>query len=126
IKSAKTGLADYVDRIVDAFEVGYLKMRSEYWPNCRKLVGFDPSHSLYIDDDESCLAAAKQYGIKEIIHSARSSSQLPPVCSTNFTSVDHLPVLLTGRRAVRVALQSSASFSRSTGQSANEYSQEEI
>ena len=37
VKSAKTGLDGYVDRIVDAFEVGYLKMRSEYWPACRRL-----------------------------------------------------------------------------------------
>ena len=98
VKSAKTGLDRYVDRIVDAFEVGYLKMRAEYWPACRKLVGFDPGRSLYVDDDETCLAAAKQYGVAEIIHSAKSSSQLPPVPSARFTSVDHLPVLLNGKR----------------------------
>jgi len=98
IKSAKTGLDRYVDRVVDAFEVGYLKMRSEYWPACRKLVAFDPSRCLYIDDDESCLTAARQYGIAAIFHSAKSSSQLPPVRSANFQSVDHLPALLNGKR----------------------------
>jgi GMP/IMP 5'-nucleotidase len=98
VKSAKTGLDRYVDRIVDAFEVGYLKMRPEYWPACRKLVGFDSRHSLYVDDDESCLAAAKEYGIAEVIHSAKSSSQLPPVRSATFASIDHLPVLLNGTR----------------------------
>ena len=97
VKSAKTGLDRYVDRIVDAFEVGYLKMRSEYWPACRKLVGFDPRRSLYVDDDEACLAAANQYGIAAIVHSAKSSSQLPPVRSANFASVDHLPALLNGK-----------------------------
>ncbi|HRA98157.1 MAG TPA: haloacid dehalogenase-like hydrolase, partial [Nitrospira sp.] len=35
VKTAKTGLDRQVDRIVDAFEVGWLKMRSEYWPTCR-------------------------------------------------------------------------------------------
>lgn len=97
VKSAKTGLDRYVDRIVDAFEVGYLKMRSEYWPACRKLVGFDPSRSLYVDDDETCLTAARGYGIAAIIHSAKSSSQLPPVRSASFPSVDHLPALLNGQ-----------------------------
>jgi putative hydrolase of the HAD superfamily len=95
VKSAKTGLSRYVDRIVDAFEVGYLKMRSEYWPACRRLLKFDPVRSLYIDDDESCLHAARQYGIGSIIHSAKSSSQLPAVYSTNFASVDRLSTLLT-------------------------------
>jgi GMP/IMP 5'-nucleotidase len=97
VKSAKTGLDRQVDRIVDAFEVGYLKMRSEYWPACRALVGFDPSRSLYVDDDEACLAAAREYGIATIIHSAKSSSQLPAARSASFTSVEHLPALLNGR-----------------------------
>ena len=98
VKSAKTGLARYVDRIVDAFEVGYLKMRSEYWPECHKLVGFDPIRSLYVDDDERCLAAARQYGVASLIHSAKSSSQLPPAPSSRFASVEHLPALLNGKR----------------------------
>ena len=97
VKSAKTGLDRYVDRIVDAFEVGYLKMRPEYWPACRKLVGFDPGRSLYVDDDESCLTAAEQYGIAHVIHSAKSSSQLPAVNSVNFMSIFHLAGLLNGK-----------------------------
>jgi putative hydrolase of the HAD superfamily len=97
VKSAKTGLNRYVDRIVDAFEVGYLKMRSEYWPVCRRLVGFDPNRSIYVDDDETCLAAARQYGIAAIVHSAKSSSQLPPARSAVFASIEHLPALLNGK-----------------------------
>ena len=97
VKAAKTGLDRYVDRIVDAFEVGYLKMRTDYWPACRMLVGFDPSRSLYVDDDEACLMAASEYGIAAIIHSAKSSSQLPAARSASFRSVEHLPALLNGR-----------------------------
>jgi GMP/IMP 5'-nucleotidase len=97
VKSAKTGLSRYVDRIVDAFEVGYLKMRSEYWPACQQLVGFNPARSLYVDDDESCLGAARQFGISGIVHSAKSSSQLPPAHSSTFTSVEHLSQLVNGK-----------------------------
>lgn len=96
VKTAKTGLDRHVHRIVDAFEVGYLKMRSEYWPACRRLVGFDPRRSLYVDDDESCLDAARQFGITGIVHSAKSSSQLPPAPSASFASVEQLPHLLNG------------------------------
>ena len=98
VKSAKTGLSRYVDRIVDAFEVGYLKMRPEYWPACKRLVGFNPTRSLYVDDDESCLDAARQFGISGIVHSAKSSSQLPAVRSTNFTSIEQLTQLVNGKR----------------------------
>lgn len=98
VKSAKTGLDRYVDRIVDAFEVGYLKMRPEYWPACQQLVEFNPTRSLYVDDDESCLGAARQFGIAGIVHSAKSSSQLPPTHSSRFTSVEQLSQLVNGKR----------------------------
>jgi putative hydrolase of the HAD superfamily len=87
VKSNRTGLDRQVDRIVDAFEVGYLKMRPEYWPTCQRLVGFTPKRSLYVDDDEGCLIPAQQFGIGHIIHSAKSSSQLPPQHSAAFASI---------------------------------------
>ncbi|SLM47043.1 putative HAD-like hydrolase, purine nucleotidase [Nitrospira japonica] len=96
IKTAKTGLERQVDRIVDAFEVGYLKMRPQYWPACLELVGFDPAKALFIDDDERCLAAAKQFGIAHLLHSAKSSSQSPPAFSASFRSVEDLSSLLNG------------------------------
>ncbi|MFO0775312.1 MAG: HAD hydrolase-like protein [Nitrospiraceae bacterium] len=87
VKCAKTGLDKHVDRIVDAFQVGALKMRADYWPRCRRLVGFDPARSLYIDDDEGCLAAAQAFGVAQVVHRAKSSSQLPPEWSSRFPSI---------------------------------------
>ena len=96
IKVAKTGLDRYVDRIVDAFEVGYLKMRPEYWPNCQRLLNFDPARSLFMDDDEGCLMAAKAYGVAHLIHSAKSSSQLPPAPLPQFLSITGFAPLMNG------------------------------
>ena len=81
-------------RIVDAFEVGYLKMRAEYWPICQRLIGFEPKRTLYLDDDESCLNAAQAYGINHIFHSAKSSSQLPPQRSERFRSIESLAAFI--------------------------------
>jgi putative hydrolase of the HAD superfamily len=94
IKAAKTGLDRHVDRIVDAFQVGFLKMHQDYWPHCQRLVGFDPTRSLYIDDDEQCLAAADQYGLGRLYHRSKSSSQLPPVASARFTSIEDFSSLM--------------------------------
>ena len=96
IKAAKTGLDRYVDRIVDAFEVGYLKMHQDYWPHCQRLVGFDPTRSLYIDDDEKCLAAAEQFGVGLMYHRSKSSSRLPPDPSAQFTSIEDFSPLMAG------------------------------
>jgi 5'-nucleotidase len=100
VKAAKTGLNRHVDRILDAFEVGYLKMRPEYWPNCQRLVGFDPKRSLYMDDDEDCLIAAKRFGVAHLIHSAKSSSQLPAASLTQFVSVSSFSSLVNGRSPI--------------------------
>jgi putative hydrolase of the HAD superfamily len=84
-----------VDRIINAFEIGYLKMRPEYWPTCRQVIGFDPGRTLYVDDDEACLDAARRYGVRFVYHSSKSSSQLPPQSSARFTSIENLRALLT-------------------------------
>ncbi len=94
IKCRKTGIDKQVDRIVNAFEVGCLKMRPDYWPACQKLVGFDPDRSLFIDDDETCLAAARAFGIRHIFHSARSSTQRPPHPSSLFPPLENLQDLI--------------------------------
>ncbi|HSQ51250.1 MAG TPA: HAD family hydrolase [Nitrospiraceae bacterium] len=99
VKVAKTGLDQHVDRIVNAFEVGYLKMRPEYWPHCQRLLGFDPARSLYMDDDEGCLIAAQQFGVAHLIHSAKSSSQLPPAPLSQFVSITGFSPLLNGHPA---------------------------
>jgi HAD superfamily hydrolase (TIGR01509 family) len=100
VKVAKTGLDRHVERIVNAFEVGFLKMRPEYWPHCQRLLGFDPTRSLYMDDDEGCLIAAKEFGVAHLIHSAKSSSQLPPAPLAQFVSITDFSSLLNGRPAI--------------------------
>ena len=96
IKVERTGLDQYVDRIVNAFEIGYLKMRSEFWPVCREMVGFNPARTIFIDDDEACIAAAHQYGIGHVYHSAKSSSRLPPEPSSRFQSIETFQELIGG------------------------------
>ena len=100
IKTARTGVDRYVDRVVNAFEVGYLKMRPEYWPNCQRLVRFEPKRSLFVDDDEGCLVAAQNFGVAHLLHSAKSSSQLAPARSSIFTSIEHFSVLINGLSAL--------------------------
>src|SRR5207247_1169360 len=95
IKIARTRIDRYVDRIVNAFEVGHLKTRPEYWPTCQRLLGFEPSRSLYVDDDEACLAAAQQYGIGYLYHRSKSSSRLPAQASSRYVSIESLHALIT-------------------------------
>ena len=94
IKLAKTGVDRYLKRVVNAFDTGALKMRSEFWPVCQRLIGFDPKRALYIDDDESCLEAAERFGIGYILHRSKSSSELPPEASARFSSIETFQSIL--------------------------------
>lgn len=87
IKTGRTGLDRQVDHIVGAFDLGCLKMQPGFWPACRNVVMFDPARTLYVDDDETCLAAAEEYGIRHIYHSAKSSSRLAPDPSARFPAI---------------------------------------
>ena len=95
IKQVRTGIDAYVDRIVNAFEVGCLKMCPDYWPACQKLVGFDPARTLYVDDDEACLDAARAFGVRHIFHSAKSSTKLPPHPSSRHVPIENLQTLIS-------------------------------
>jgi putative hydrolase of the HAD superfamily len=53
-----------------------------------------------MDDDEGCLNAAKEFGVAHLIHSAKSSSQLPPSPLTRFVSVTGFSPLLNGRPVI--------------------------
>jgi putative hydrolase of the HAD superfamily len=53
-----------------------------------------------MDDDEGCLIAAKQFGVAHLIHSAKSSSQLPPAPLAQFISVNGFSLLLNGRPVI--------------------------
>lgn len=94
IKLARTGVDRHLDGVVNAFDIGCLKMRKEFWPACQQRLGFDPTRTLYVDDDEECLDAARAYGIGYVVHRAKSSSELPPQPSARHRSIESLKELL--------------------------------
>ena len=100
VKSAKTGLDRYVGSDRRRVRSGLSQDEMpEYWPG--PAAGWLDSTRAALSmltTTEMCSAAASHYGIATIIHSAKSSSQLPPVQSSKFASVEHLPALLNGRR----------------------------
>jgi len=88
IKMAVTGLEPYFQQIVTAFDVGCLKLKSDYWVRAQDLLGFDPKSTLYIDDDEAALASADAHGIKHLYLRSKPSSVLPSQPSVVYGSIE--------------------------------------
>ena len=94
IKMSQTGLTTHLDRIISAFDVGCLKSRVDYWVKSEAILGFDPSTTLFVDDDEAALISADTHGIRHLYHRSKSSSALPPQASAKYRSIETFHVLM--------------------------------
>jgi HAD superfamily hydrolase (TIGR01509 family) len=94
IKMAETGLEKHLDGIVTAFDVGCLKLNVDYWARSRDMLGFVPASTLYIDDDEAALDAARAFGIKRLYLRSKPSSLLPAQPSLVYRSIEDFGALI--------------------------------
>jgi 5'-nucleotidase len=87
IKLRRTAIESYFDRIVCAAEVGLAKEEPAFWEQLQEIVAYDRQRTLLADDTEAVLDAARQYGLRHLIHVARPSSRLPVRYSGTYPSI---------------------------------------
>jgi HAD superfamily hydrolase (TIGR01509 family) len=87
LKFKKTLIGKYFDSVLTSFDTGYPKENTGFWKEAEKRLGFDKSRSLFIDDTEEILRAAREYGIRYILFKARSNSRIEPVKSNEFPHI---------------------------------------
>lgn len=75
MKIGLTQLDQYFSTLYCSHELDAPKEDVEFWHRLQKLEGFDPSTTLFVDDSESVLDAANDYGIKHIFSIAKPDSQ---------------------------------------------------
>lgn len=64
IKLAETGLAAHLDLLLSTHTFGYPKEDQRLWQAVQQHTGFDSARTLFIDDSEPILDAARQWGIR--------------------------------------------------------------
>jgi len=87
IKFRKTQIGEYFDDVLCSFNVGHPKEYLEFWQGAQKRLKFDKDHSLFIDDTEDVLVAAKEYGIRYLLFKAHASSKLAPKKTKEFLTI---------------------------------------
>jgi HAD superfamily hydrolase (TIGR01509 family) len=87
IKFRKTQIGEYFDDVLCSFNVGHPKEYLEFWQGAQKRLKFDKEHSLFIDDTEDVLVAAKEYGIKYLLFKTHASSKLEPKKTKEFLTI---------------------------------------
>jgi GMP/IMP 5'-nucleotidase len=94
LKFRKTSIGQYFDSVLASFDVGYPKESLKFWEKAEKLLQFDKSKTLFIDDTEEILKTAKAYGIRYILYKARSNSRVKPKGSNEFMHIIDFDELL--------------------------------
>jgi len=84
LKLKKTRIGKYFDSVLSSFDVGYPKESALFWKEAETRLGFDKNRTLFVDDTEEVLKAAKQHGIKYVVYKAKASSRIEPQGSNEF------------------------------------------
>lgn len=84
LKMKKTALANYFDKCITSFEIGYPKEMIQFWEKAEKLLKFDKNKTIFIDDTVEILKTAKAFGIKHLLLKVRANSKKIDKPQNNF------------------------------------------
>ena len=76
-KLAATGIAPYFSDIFSAHTLGAAKESDDFWHALQGEIGFEPTRTLFIDDNAQVRAAARSWGIAYLYGIARPDSHGP-------------------------------------------------
>ena len=94
LKLAHTPLSRYCQHIFCAHDFDAPKESVVFWPALQTREYFDPARTLFIDDNESVLRAAQNFGIGQVLTIAQPDSKKPLRSGLNYPALHHFRDLL--------------------------------
>ena len=94
LKFAHTGLAGWVDEVVCSHDYGAPKESPLFWQALQRQHPFNPARTLLIDDTESILQAAADFGVAHLLTLRQPDSQAPLREGLRFAAIHHFDELL--------------------------------
>ncbi|WP_346838066.1 GMP/IMP nucleotidase [Microbulbifer sp. SAOS-129_SWC] len=82
-----TGIDRWMDGIVSSHDLGHAKESGLFWHALQERQPFDPGRTLFVDDNQSVLAAARDYGIAHLLCIRQPDSQGPLREITDFPAI---------------------------------------
>ncbi|GAB2875370.1 GMP/IMP nucleotidase [Microbulbifer echini] len=90
-----TGLDRWFDGIISSHDYGHAKESERFWHVLREEVTFDPQRTLFVDDNQSVLAAAQDYGIAHLLCIRQPDSRGPKREINNFPAIHHFDEIMS-------------------------------
>ena len=89
LKMQQVDLTPWFDGVVVSHDYRQPKESQDFWRQLQQQYCFDPRKTLFIDDTETILASAQQYGIRHLLTLVQPDSQSPKRLSCQFPSIHH-------------------------------------
>ncbi len=89
LKLTRSPLSQYCERIICSHDFREPKESAAFWPALQARENFDAASALFIDDSESVLQAAHDFGIGQLLTIAQPDSQRSPRESLQFPALNH-------------------------------------
>lgn len=96
LKLPLTGLEQYLDVIVSSADLGVPKEEQAFWFALQEVEPFDPSRTLFIDDNPRVLESAREFGIRHLLGIKQPDSRRPERELEEFVALDTFAAILPG------------------------------
>jgi HAD superfamily hydrolase (TIGR01509 family) len=96
IKMDHVDITGWFHRIVVSHELQAAKEEAAFWHALQALHPFDPARTLLIDDTESVLDSARDYGIAHLLTLLQPDSQRQKRIDTRFPGIHHFDEIMPG------------------------------
>lgn len=94
LKDAMTGLGDYFDGMVSSHQYGHAKESQDFWRALQDDVGFECDTTLFVDDSQTVLKSAREYGIAMLVTVTRPDTTEPVQSGSEFRGVEKVADML--------------------------------
>lgn len=101
VKAEHTGLGAYFERLVCSHAYGVPKEHPDFWGRLQADIRFDAERSLFIDDTPTVLAAARAFGIRQLLAVSHPDSSEGPRTITEFPAIASVALLTESLRTAR-------------------------
>lgn len=94
IKMDKVDISQWFDRIVVSHDLNSPKEEQAFWHRLQALHPFDPARTLLIDDTESVLHSASEYGVAHLLTLLQPDSRRQKRIDTHFPGIHHFDEIM--------------------------------
>ncbi|MCB1706400.1 MAG: GMP/IMP nucleotidase [Halioglobus sp.] len=94
LKMENVDILGWFDRVVISHDLHAPKENQDFWIRLQDMHPFDPARTLLIDDTETVLASAQQYGIAHLLTLLQPDSKRDKRLSTRFPGFHHFDEIM--------------------------------